>query len=373
MSLRDQEEGGTLDDMPSPGVERVLLAEPRGFCAGVEMAIKALGWMVRVFEPPIYCYHEIVHNRLVVDRFRSLGVVFIDDISEVPDGAPLMLSAHGSAPEVVAEARSRGRFVVNAVCPLVTKVHHEAKVRASKGYTVLYVGHAGHDEAVGTLAVAPDRIRLVERDADLAAAVADVEDPTRVALLAQTTLALHDWEGIMDSARDQFPELWTAARDDLCFATTNRQAALRVIAGSADAVVVIGSSNSSNTIALTKVAAAAGCRRVVRVDGPEELDLAALGDAKVVGVTAGASAPEDLVQAVVEKLAPRDGVEPVFVTEEDEYFPPPRELRELFPALDALAAFSVGGDPDPARNRSGPFVDDRRVDASAALAELAGH
>ena len=146
-----------------------------------------------------------------------------------------------------------------------------------------------------------------------------------------------------------------------------------MIAGSADAVVVIGSSNSSNTIALTKVAIAAGCPRVVRVDGPDELDLAALGDAKVVGVTAGASAPEDLVQAVIEKLAPRDGVEPVFVTEEDEYFPPPRELRELFPALDALAAFSVGGDPDPARNRSGPFVDDRRVDASAALAELAGH
>jgi 4-hydroxy-3-methylbut-2-enyl diphosphate reductase len=139
-------------------VERVLLAEPRGFCAGVEMAIKALAWMVRVFEPPVYCYHEIVHNRLVVDRFREMGVVFVDEIAEVPDGAPLMLSAHGSAPEIVAEARSRDRFVVNAVCPLVTKVHHEAKVRAGKGYTILYVGHAGHDEAVGTLAVAPDAI-----------------------------------------------------------------------------------------------------------------------------------------------------------------------------------------------------------------------
>src|SRR6266496_1994919 len=137
-------------------VERVLLAQPRGYCAGVEMAIKALAWMVRVFEPPVYCFHEIVHNRLVVDRFRDLGVVFVDDVDEVPDGAPLMLSAHGSAPEVVAAARERGRFVVNAVCPLVTKVHHEAKVRARKGYTVLYVGHAGHDEAVGTLAVADD-------------------------------------------------------------------------------------------------------------------------------------------------------------------------------------------------------------------------
>src|SRR6476620_6996699 len=142
-------------------VDRVLLAEPRGFCAGVEMAIKALAWMVRAFEPPVYCYHEIVHNRIVVDRFRDLGVVFVDDLSEVPAGAPLMLSAHGSAPEVVAEARAKNRYVVNAVCPLVTKVHHEAKVRAQKGYRILYVGHAGHDEAVGTVAVAPDAIRLV--------------------------------------------------------------------------------------------------------------------------------------------------------------------------------------------------------------------
>src|SRR6478609_11326910 len=194
----------TLDHMP---VEKVLLAQPRGFCAGVEMAIKALSWMVRVLEPPVYCYHEIVHNRLVVDRFRELGVVFVDDVDEVPEGAPLMLSAHGSAPEVVVAARGRDRFVVNAVCPLVTKVHHEAKVRAGKGYTVLYVGHAGHDEAVGTLAVAPESLHRVA-------------DPEKVALLAQTTLALHDWQGITDRARGEFPELWTATRNDLCFATT---------------------------------------------------------------------------------------------------------------------------------------------------------
>src|ERR1700737_3280784 len=160
-------------------VERVLLARPRGFCAGVEMAIKALAWMVRVFEPPVYCYHEIVHNRLVVDRFRSLGVVFVDDVSEVPAGAPLMLSAHGSAPDVVDAARTDARLVVNAVCPLVTKVHHEARVRARKGYTILYVGHAGHDEAVGTLAVAPESMRLVEHDTDLAPAIAAVPDPER--------------------------------------------------------------------------------------------------------------------------------------------------------------------------------------------------
>ncbi|MCZ7526014.1 MAG: 4-hydroxy-3-methylbut-2-enyl diphosphate reductase [Acidimicrobiia bacterium] len=329
-------------------VERVLLAEPRGFCAGVEMAIKALAWMVRAFDPPVYCYHEIVHNRLVVERFRRQGVVFVDDLDEVPPRAPLMLSAHGTAPEVVAEAREQGRFVVNAVCPLVTKVHHEARVRAAKGYTILYVGHEGHDEAVGTLAVAPEAMRLVEDEQDLGDVLDDVPDPSRVALLAQTTLALGDWQGIVERAREAFPTLWTATRDDLCFATTNRQAALRAIADRADAVVVIGSANSSNTLALAKVATAAGCPVVVRVDGPEELDLAALGDSRVVGVTAGASAPEELVEAVIAKLSPTGGVETVHVTDEDEYFPPPRELRELLT----------------------PPRDDRSASASAVLSAL---
>ncbi len=298
------------------------------------MAIKALAWMVRLFPPPVYCYHEIVHNRLVVERFREFGVIFVDDVSEVPEGAPLMLSAHGSTPEVVISAREQNRFVVNAVCPLVTKVHHEAKVRAKKGYTILYVGHAGHDEAVGTLAVAPDSIRLVERAADLSEALASVGDPSKVALLAQTTLALHDWEGIRDDARGQFPSLWTASRNDLCFATTNRQAALSRIATQADAVVVIGSANSSNTVALAKVAEAAGCPIVLRIDGPDELNVQAVGENAVVGVTAGASAPEDLVQAVIARLAPTEGVEHVHVTDEDEYFPPPRELRDLIPDND---------------------------------------
>jgi 4-hydroxy-3-methylbut-2-enyl diphosphate reductase len=353
-----------------PRVDRVLLAEPRGFCAGVEMAIKALAWMVRAFTPPVYCYHEIVHNRLVVDRFRDLGVVFVDSIDEVPAGAPLMLSAHGSAPEIVAAAREQQRFVVNAVCPLVTKVHHEAKVRAGKGYTILYVGHEGHDEAIGTLAVAPDAMRLVEREADLEATLSTVDDPERVALLAQTTLSLRDWEGIMEQARSAYPGLWTASRNDLCFATTNRQAALRELAARADVVVVIGSSNSSNTIALTKVATEAGCPRVLRVDGPEELDMDELGGVSVVGVTAGASAPEGLVQAVIAKLDPREGVEPVFVTDEVEYFPPPRELRELMPTLDAVAALLVGGDPQGSRAQRGPFSDDRTTDASDVLAGL---
>ena len=349
-------------------VEKVLLAEPRGFCAGVEMAIKALAWMVRVFEPPVYCYHEIVHNRLVVDRFREQGVIFVDDVDAVPAGAPLMLSAHGSAPDVVEAARANDRYVVNAVCPLVTKVHHEAKVRARKGFTILYVGHAGHDEAVGTLAVAPGSMQLVESDADLEAAAAHVTDPARVAVLAQTTLAQNEWAGVVERARARFPEVWTASRNDLCFATTNRQDALIDIARRADAVVVIGSANSSNTIALTKVARDAGCAVVLRVDGPDELDVAAIRDARTVGVTAGASAPEELVESVIARIAPSQGVEAVRVTDEDEYFPPPRELRELIPALDAAAALMLGGDVTAVRAAGGPFADDRTLDASNVLA-----
>jgi 4-hydroxy-3-methylbut-2-enyl diphosphate reductase len=315
-------------------VDKVLLAAPRGFCAGVEMAIKALAWMVREFEPPIYCYHEIVHNRVVVDRFRDLGVVFVDDVSEVPKGAPLMLSAHGSAPEVVAAAREQGGFVVNAVCPLVTKVHHEVKVRAGKGYTVVYVGHEGHDEAVGTMAVAPSSIALVETEADLAA----LADPgTPVALLAQTTLSHHDWKGVLDAARDRWPELWMPGRSDLCFATTNRQTALQSIASQCDAIVVIGSANSSNTVALEKVARAAGAARVMRINDVDEVPDDLSG---TIGVTAGASAPEELVNAVIARLAPRDGVEEVRITSEDEYFPLPRELR------DRLGSEKIAGDRD---------------------------
>ncbi|MGH9205993.1 MAG: 4-hydroxy-3-methylbut-2-enyl diphosphate reductase, partial [Acidimicrobiales bacterium] len=284
-------------------VERVLLAQPRGFCAGVEMAIKALAWMVRVFEPPVYCYHEIVHNQVVVDRFRRLGVVFVDQVEDVPPGAPLMLSAHGSAPAVVAAARSRGGVVINAVCPLVTKVHHELKVRARKGYTIIYVGHEGHEEALGTMAVAPESVELVQTEKDLES----LPDPGgEVALLAQTTLSHDEWSGIMARAKERFPSLWMPGRSDLCFATTNRQAALREIATRSDAVVVIGSANSSNTVALAKTARLAGCRRVIRVNSSDELPQDLRG---TVGVTAGASAPEELVRSVVERLEPELGVE----------------------------------------------------------------
>jgi 4-hydroxy-3-methylbut-2-enyl diphosphate reductase len=324
------------------------------------MAIKALAWMVRVFEPPVYCYHEIVHNQVVVDRFRRLGVVFVDDVAEVPPGAPLMLSAHGSAPGVVAAARASGGVVVNAVCPLVTKVHHEVKVRAGKGYTVVYVGHVGHEEAVGTVAVAPDAVRLVESEDD----VTSLPDPgTPVALLAQTTLSHDEWTGIMERARDRFPDLWMPGRSDLCFATTNRQSALKAIAGRSDAVVVLGSANSSNTRALEKVARSAGCHRVYRVNSAEELP----GDLEgTVGVTAGASAPEELVDAVVARLAPEDGTEAVDVTIEDEYFPPPRELRDLLRAVATAVGCLAMAPPDtPAA-----LTDDRSMAASEALGAL---
>jgi 4-hydroxy-3-methylbut-2-enyl diphosphate reductase len=343
-------------------VDRVLLAAPRGFCAGVEMAIKSLAWMVRVFEPPVYCYHEIVHNRVVVERFRNLGVIFVDDISEVPEGAPLMLSAHGSAPEVVEAARASGGVVVNAVCPLVTKVHHEVKVRANKGYTVLYVGHHGHDEAVGTMAVAPTAVRLVETEAD----VQDLALPdTPVAFLAQTTLAVDDWKGVLAAAEERFPELWVPGRSDLCFATTNRQSALKAIAGRADAVVVVGSANSSNTVALERTARSAGCSRVLRINGPDERP-ADLGG--VIGLTAGASAPEELVQAVIERLNPVGGVEEVTVTDEDEYFPLPRELRELLRAVSAAAALSLFA---PVERPATP-PDGRHVPAGEVLDALTG-
>ncbi|MCL4312718.1 MAG: 4-hydroxy-3-methylbut-2-enyl diphosphate reductase [Actinobacteria bacterium] len=346
-------------------VNKVLLAKPRGFCAGVEMAIKALSFMVRIFEPPIYCYHEIVHNSYIVDRFRSLGVVFVDDISDVPSGAPVMLSAHGSAPQVVDEARARAGIVVNAVCPLVTKVHHEMKTKAAQGYTIIYIGHAGHEEAEATMAEAPDKVVLVEDERGI-----DQLKKTdgKVALLTQTTLSRDDWEGVIEKAKRKFPDLWVPIRRDLCYATTNRQAAVQAIAGRSDTVVVIGSANSSNAIALEKVARSSGCSNVVRIDSANELPDNLSG---TVGVTAGASAPEHIVEEVVKALKPRYGVEEVSVIEEDEYFPPPPELRELLKATAneiALATAHPLKDGYSTNNgKNGAYLDDRAISAMTAL------
>jgi 4-hydroxy-3-methylbut-2-en-1-yl diphosphate reductase len=297
--------------------------------------------------------------------FEEAGVVFVDDITEVPEGRPVMLSAHGSAPDVVLAAEQRAAVMVDAVCPLVTKVHHEVKRMAEKGYRIIYVGHHGHDEALGVVAEAPAAVTLVDpRDGawDVTAS-----DPTRVALLAQTTLGLYEWEGVLADAEDRYPELWTARKSDLCYATTNRQRAVLALCERADLILVVGSENSSNTKALVRVARKAGVP-AHRVDGPEAIDPRWLSSADRIGVTAGASAPDHRVRAVIDAIAPSDGIELIRVTGEDEYFPLPPQLRRFLTVLQALVegAFAV---PNP--GTSGPVEEDREWGATEALELLA--
>jgi 4-hydroxy-3-methylbut-2-en-1-yl diphosphate reductase len=342
-------------------IERVLLAEPRGFCAGVEMAIKALTWMTRIFEPPVYCYHEIVHNEWVVRAFEKVGVVFVDDISEVPEGAPIMLSAHGSSPEVVAAAADRAAVVVDAVCPLVTKVHHEVKKMAGKGFEILYIGHEGHDEAVGTVAEAPNAITLVEPETGLG----DYQpaDPSRVALLAQTTLGVHEWRQVMDDASARFPELATARKSDLCYATTNRQEAVGQLSSECDLILVVGSHNSSNTQALVRFAQENGVE-AHRIDSADDIDPEWLAGKSVVGLTAGASAPDHLIEEVIDRLSPTKGFELWSVTEEGEYFPLPPQLRSFVSTLQALVEAGVTAKGSAG---DGYLENDRTWTASEAL------
>jgi len=342
-------------------IERVLVAEPRGFCAGVDMAIKALTWMTRIFEGPVYCYHEIVHNEWVVKAFEGVGVVFVDDIDDVPEGAPVMLSAHGSAPEVVAGAGTRAAVVIDAVCPLVTKVHHEVKRMARDGFDIIYVGHEGHDEAVGTVAEAPSSIRLVEPETGLGQYVP--ADPAKVALLAQTTLGVHEWMAVMDDARIRFPELQMSRKSDLCYATTNRQEAVKQLSGECDLVLVVGSHNSSNTQALVRVARDHGVN-AYRIDSADDIDDAWLDGVSVVGLTAGASAPDHLVQEVIDRLAPVSGFELWSAIEEQEYFPLPPQLRSFVTTLQNLVEAGV-----TARHpgRDGWLQRDREWTATEAL------
>lgn len=328
------------------------------------MAIKALTWMVRIFDGPVYCYHEIVHNEWVVEAFEKVGVVFVDNIDEVPEGAPVMLSAHGSAPEVVAGASERAAIVIDAVCPLVTKVHHEVKRMADKGFDILYIGHEGHDEAVGTVAEAPDAITLVDPDVGMGAFAA--ADPSKVALLAQTTLGLYEWQEVMTTAKDRFPELWTARKSDLCYATTNRQSAVQGLVEVADLILVVGSENSSNTQALVRVAHEHGVP-AHRIDTADEIDAEWLRDAAVVGVTAGASAPDHLVQAVIDGIDPTMGFELFSVTEEEEYFPLPPQLRNFVTVLQAMIEASLTARPPKHR---GLIETDRTWTATEALEVL---
>ncbi|MDH3190720.1 MAG: 4-hydroxy-3-methylbut-2-enyl diphosphate reductase [Acidimicrobiia bacterium] len=342
-------------------VERVLLAEPRGFCAGVEMAIKALTWMTRIFEAPVYCFHEIVHNEWVVQAFEKVGVIFVNDINDVPEGAPVMLSAHGSAPEVVAGAGERAAVVIDAVCPLVTKVHHEVKKMSRDGYEIIYIGHEGHDEAVGTVAEAPEAITLVEPETGLG----DYQpaDPSKVALLAQTTLGVHEWRQVMEDATDRFPELATARKSDLCYATTNRQEAVGQLSSDCDLILVVGSHNSSNTQALVRVARENGVE-AHRIDSADDISESWLEGKRVVGVTAGASAPDHLVQQVIDRIDPRDGSELWKVTEEGEYFPLPPQLRAFVTTLQHLVEAGVTA---KGSSGAGYLENDRIWTASEAL------
>ena len=342
----------------------VVLAEPRGFCAGVESAVKSLAWMVVLHRPPVVCVHDVVHNEDVVARFERLGVRFVDDPDEAPPGRPLVLSAHGSAPDTVERAARRASIVVDAVCPLVTKVHHEIRTRARAGGSVVYVGHPGHDEAVGAIAQAPDSVVAVATAEDVTTAA--VPDGASVADLAQTTLAHDAWGDVVAAARHRFGDVWLPARDDLCFATTNRQAAARALAERCDAVVVVGSATSSNTRALADTARRAGCPVVVRVAGPGDLPadlLRTVSTARpgIVGVTAGASTPAHAVDRVVNALRPGQ-VDRLEVTREDEYFPLARPVRQR------LRELARQGRLAPALHDA--FVNDRTTRADDLLARI---
>ncbi len=349
--------------LPRARPARVYLAEPSGYCAGVYMAIKALVWMTKIFNPPVYCYHEIVHNRFVVEAFERAGVVFVDSIDEVPLGVPVMLSAHGSAPEVLNNAGERAGVVIDSVCPLVTKVHHEVKRRAAKGFDIIFVGHEGHDETMGTMARAPSYMTLVEPETGLRGF--EPTDPDKVALFAQTTLGMHEWGAIRQDASERFPNLVTSRKSDLCYATTNRQEAVIAMAGECDLILVVGSENSSNTNALVRTAEVHGTT-AYRIDSARAIRDEWLDTDSVVGVTAGASAPDHLVHEVLDRLDPIEDWKLFRVTEEDEYFPLPRELRAFLSTL--ISAVQVGFTARP--DSLGPLEYDRRITATDALSAL---
>lgn len=306
----------------------VVLANPRGFCAGVNMAIDALDTALTAFGPPIYVYHEIVHNRPIVARYREKGAVFVDHLSEVPAGATVLYSAHGVSPEVRAASRERNLRAIDATCPLVTKVHLEAVKYAKDGYTILYIGHEGHDEVVGTMGEAPHCMVLVESEADVEALTLPAD--ARLAYLTQTTLSVDETEGIIAAIRKKYPRVVGPNKADICYATQNRQEAVHELVPAADVVIVLGSQNSSNSQRLAEIARTYG-KRAHLIDTVGELRDDWFDGANTVLVTAGASAPEEHVEAVVGRLRDRFGatVESRTVREEHVKFPLPKELRVL--------------------------------------------
>ncbi|MEN6450315.1 MAG: 4-hydroxy-3-methylbut-2-enyl diphosphate reductase [Thermoguttaceae bacterium] len=302
---------------------RIILARPRGFCAGVNMAIEALESAIVAHGTPLYVYHEIVHNKWVVDWFRRQGAVFVNDLASVPEGAHLLYSAHGVPPAVRDEAARRGLKTIDATCPLVTKVHREAIHFANQGFTVLLIGHADHDEVVGTMGEAPEAIRLIETSADVD--LIEISDPNKVAYLTQTTLSVDDAKRIIEHLRRRFPTIAGPQRDDICYATQNRQEAVRLLAPQCDLVLVVGSRNSSNSRRLTELAQACGVPGLL-IDGPDDIDLQRFTGSETVLLTAGASAPESVVQECVALLQERFGgsVESGGFRQEQVRFPLPK-------------------------------------------------
>ncbi len=309
---------------------KILLANPRGFCAGVDRAIDIVERAIELFGAPIYVRHEVVHNRFVVERLRGLGAVFVEELDAVPDDATVIFSAHGVSKAVQDEARRRSLRVFDATCPLVTKVHMEVARFAREGRDVILIGHAGHPEVEGTMgrfdAAQGGRICLVEDVADVA--TLEVRDPARVGVVTQTTLSVDDTADVLAALVERFPTLLTPRREDICYATQNRQDAVKSLVASCDIVIVVGSRTSSNSNRLREIAAKAGLPGYL-VDGPEDLDRGWFEGKAVVGVTAGASAPELLVQRVVARLREwgGQGAEEIVGREENIVFSLPRELR----------------------------------------------
>jgi 4-hydroxy-3-methylbut-2-enyl diphosphate reductase len=310
---------------------KIILANPRGFCAGVNMAIESLDRALEVYGTPLYVYHEIVHNRPVVERFRKRGVVFVDGIEEIPAGATVLYSAHGVAPAIRAAAAERRLRAIDATCPLVTKVHLEAVRFAREGYAILLIGHEGHDEVLGTMGEAPAHIHLVQDVADVERL--DLPAGARVAYLTQTTLSVDEAEVIIAALRRRFPDIAGPSRDDICYATQNRQEAVKDLVPEADAVIVLGSQNSSNSMRLAELARACG-KPAFLVDTVAEIPEGTFTGGETVLITAGASAPEEMVEECVAELRARYGasVESRTIREEHVSFPLPRELRVLEPS-----------------------------------------
>lgn len=307
---------------------KILLASPRGFCAGVNMAIESLDLTLREFGAPVYVYHEIVHNKYVVESFKKKGAIFVDYLEEVPAGSVLLFSAHGVSPEIRKIAQERNLNAIDATCPLVTKVHLEAVKYAREGYTIFLIGHQGHDEVIGTMGEAPESMILVE-DVEGVDAL-EIADDAKVAYLTQTTLSVDDANRIIDKLKSRFVNLVNPPKEDICYATQNRQEAVKKIAAQADVCFVLGSQNSSNSQRLRELAEDEGVSAYL-IDGAADLKAEWLDNVETIFMTAGASAPETVVNECIEWLVQRYDatVEPVVVREEHVSFPLPKKLRKL--------------------------------------------